>query len=415
MRNMKKKGAKLRCYPGSLLLMLSMLFVQLPIATAATPKEVLIIINDASSTSKAIGVEYAHKRNVTNILHVRCSDSALSQQNETIGIKDYLSQIETPLRAFLGEHSSINFIVTTKGIPLRISGADIGEGFSGTMETSLDSYLAALDYGKLPGAVKVQFNAPKDGAVGTAWENRYWNARTPFTHAQFGGYLVTRLDGYSLVDAQNLTTHALSAEKRLGDGNILLDVEPDFGLGNKSSQPAPIPGTPIKTEDPWNTWNADMLHARDDLAARKIPVELDLNKSFVGNRNNLLGYFSWGSNDDHYSQAAYNSLSFLPGAIGDTAVSTSARSFFPQKNGQSMIADLVAQGITGVKGYTDEPLLQAIASPTIVLDRYTSGYTLAESFYAGSHFVGWTDVVIGDPLTHPYQTKTKVASRKSTH
>jgi len=72
-----------------------------------------------------------------------------------------------------------------------------------------------------------------------------------------------------------------------------------------------------------------------------------------------------------------------------------------------MIADLVAQGITGVKGYTDEPLLQAIASPTIVLDRYTSGYTLAESFYAGSHFVGWTDVVIGDPLTHPIKPKLR--------
>jgi hypothetical protein len=46
--------------------------------------------------------------------------------------------------------------------------------------------------------------------------------------------------------------------------------------------------------------------------------------------------------------------------------------------------------------------LQAIASPTIVFDRYTSGYTLAESFYAASHFVAWEDVVIGDPLCCPY-------------
>jgi uncharacterized protein (TIGR03790 family) len=145
-----------------------------------------------------------------------------------------------------------------------------------------------------------------------------------------------------------------------------------------------------------------MVRAYDDLGKRHIPVELDLDKRFVGDRKDLLGYFSWGSNDDHFSQAAYRSLSFSPGAVGDTAVSTSARSFFPQTQGQSMIADLIAQGITGVKGYTDEPLLQAIASPVILLDRYTSGYTLAESFYAASHFVGWTDVVIGDPLTHPY-------------
>ena len=53
------------------------------------------------------------------------------------------------------------------------------------------------------------------------------------------------------------------------------------------------------------------------------------------------------------------------------------------------MVDLIAHGLTGAKGYTDEPLLQAIASPTIVFDRYTAGYTLAESFYAASHFVGW--------------------------
>jgi hypothetical protein len=63
---------------------------------------------------------------------------------------------------------------------------------------------------------------------------------------------------------------------------------------------------------------------------------------------------------------------------------------------------LIAHGLTCGKGYVDEPLLQAIASPTIALDRYASGYTMAESFYAGSHFVGWEDVIIGDPLCCPY-------------
>ena len=51
-----------------------------------------------------------------------------------------------------------------------------------------------------------------------------------------------------------------------------------------------------------------------------------------------------------------------------------------------------------MKGYTDEPLLQAIASPTVLFDRYTRGWTLAESFYSASRFVGGQDVVIGDPL-----------------
>jgi uncharacterized protein (TIGR03790 family) len=150
------------------------------------------------------------------------------------------------------------------------------------------------------------------------------------------------------------------------------------------------------------------------LTNRGIPVELDLTTTFIGSRSNLLGYFSWGSNDerswggnDFYSTNAYLSLYFAPGAVSDTAVSTSARTFLPTSGGQSLMVDLIAHGLTGAKGYTDEPLLQGIASPTIVFDRYTSGYTLAESFYAASHFISWEDVVIGDPLCCPYAKGNK--------
>jgi uncharacterized protein (TIGR03790 family) len=277
--------------------------------------------------------------------------------------------------------------------------------YGGQAHASLDDTLAALGYDGIADAVKVRFRDPKGFAVGTAWLNRYWNKAVPFSHATFGGYLVTRLDGYSLRDAQALTKRALSAEARPGRGPILLDIEPDFGLGNPKQEPAPIPTALITQEDSFDTWNADMEHAAEILTARNVSVDANATRRFVGNRKRLLGYFSWGSNDDHFSQAAYNSLEFAPGAIGDTAVSTSARSFFVQSGGQSMIADLITQGITGVKGYTDEPLLQGVSSPTIVLSRFTSGFTLAESFYAGSHFVGWTDLVVGDPLTRPYSTK----------
>jgi uncharacterized protein (TIGR03790 family) len=140
------------------------------------------------------------------------------------------------------------------------------------------------------------------------------------------------------------------------------------------------------------------VKAGDMLNARGIATELDRNEIFIGDRSNLMGYFSWGSNDARYSEKAYESLRFAPGSIGDTAVSTSARTFLPTTGGQSLIADLIAHGITGVKGYTDEPLLQAIASPSVAMERYTSGFTLAESFYAASRFVGWEDIVIGDPL-----------------
>jgi hypothetical protein len=43
-----------------------------------------------------------------------------------------------------------------------------------------------------------------------------------------------------------------------------------------------------------------------------------------------------------------------------------------------------------------------MASPTILFERYARGWTLAESFYAASRFVGWEDLVLGDPLCRPY-------------
>ena len=387
-------------------------------AVRRSPDEVLLLINTDSPISRAIGDDYAEKRKITNVLPVRCRDSAVSTGNETMSLSEYTRSIEEPVRNYLATHTNINFIVLTKGIPIRITGAAMGSCDQNSREPaevrghpSVDSYLAALDYANLPGTMKIGIAG--SGAIGCAYSNRYWNATTPFSHGQFGGYLVTRLDGYTEAAARALVTRSLAAEKDfapiLARGEVLLDVEPVFGLGDKATQPGPITSTNILTESAWSEFNADMRHANDVLTNRGIAVELDLTSKFVGSRSNLLGYFSWGSNDEHswgsndfYSTNAYLSLYFAPGAVSDTAVSTSARTFLPTTGGQSLMVDLIAHGLTGAKGYTDEPLLQGIASPTIVFDRYTSGYSMAESFYAASHFVGWEDVVVGDPLCAPY-------------
>jgi uncharacterized protein (TIGR03790 family) len=387
-------------------------------ANKRSPDEVLLVVNATSPVSQAIADDYAAKRHIRNTLSVQCQDSALSARNETITLADYTQAIENPIRAYLAAHTNIEFIVLTKGVPIRITGAAMGSCDEHSREPenvrghpSVDSYLAALDYTNFPAAVKIRIAG--SGAIGCAFSNRYWNATEPFSHAKFGGYLVTRLDGYTEADAKALVTRSLAAEHDIAQiltkGAVLLDVEPVFGLGDKGTQPAPITSTNILAESAWSEFNADMRHAADVLTARGIPVELDLTTKFIGGRSNLLGYFSWGSNDqrswgsaDFYSATAYLSLFFAPGALSDTAVSTSARTFLPTTGGQSLMTDLIAHGLTGAKGYTDEPLLQAIASPTIVFDRYTAGYTLAESIYAASHFVCWEDVVIGDPLCCPY-------------
>jgi len=369
-----------------------------------SPDQVLLVCNTKSPVAQAVSDDYALKRQIRNRLPIQCQDSALSTKNETITLADYTQSIENPVREYLAAHTNIDFIVLTKGIPIRITGAAMGEGPG---RPSVDSYLAALDYTNLAGAVKIHI--PACGAGSCAFLNRYWNAAQPFSHAKFGGYLVTRLDGYTEADAEALTTRSLAAEQNKAEigrrGKVLLDVDPSSGLGDKARQPGPLGSADIVAESAWSEFNADMLHAYEVLTNRGLPVELDVTMTFVGSRTNLLGYFSWGSNDRHYNAQAYLGLYFAPGALCDTAVSTSGRTFLPTQGGQSLLADLIAHGLTGGKGYVDEPLLQAIASPTIVLDRYTAGYTLAESFYAASHLVCWEDVVIGDPLCSPYRQR----------
>lgn len=234
------------------------------------------------------------------------------------------------------------------------------------------------------------------------WVNRYYNTTVPFTHVRFGGYLVTRLDGYTQADALGLVRQALEAERSPGHGDILFDIEQDFGVGDKRMQPPDRPALVVTAEASWDTWNADMLHASDVLEATGIPHTTAVTKEFIGNRSDLLGYFSWGSNDSHFNADAYESLRFAPGSLCDTAVSTSGRTFLPTTGGQTLMADLIAHGLTCCQGYVGEPILDGISSPTIDLKHYLVGYTMAESFYAGTRYVGWEGICVGDPLCCPY-------------
>ena len=62
------------------------------------------------------------------------------------------------------------------------------------------------------------------------------------------------------------------------------------------------------------------------------------------------------------------------------------------------MGDLIANGLTGAEGYVNEPTPDAIIGIAFAVKNYEAGYTLAESFYAGTPYVGWEQIVVGDPL-----------------
>lgn len=386
--------------------MLPLAVAALALGPVSLADRVLVVINADSPTSLAVGADYLKQRSVKARLLVHCQDSALAPDKETIAYAAFRDSIETPLRAYLAGHRGVDFIVLTKGVPIRIQGAP-GLGL-GNNRPSVDSYLAALDYDKAPGAFRIKIDEKQ--FKGTCWANRFWNATERFSHDKFGGYLVTRLDGYTEDDARMLVRYSIQSEKQKAEGRILLDSKAAYSNDQLAGQPVPVFAVQPDPKDPskaaladveYKHYDMDLNKAAEVLRARGISLQIDTEPAFVTGQD-LMGYCSWGSNDPKFDAGNYHKLRFAPGGIAETAVSTSARTFLPTTGGQSLIADLIQDRVTGVKGYCDEPLLTAVASPTILFDRYTKGWTLGESFYAASRWTGWEDIVVGDPICHPY-------------
>src|SRR5207249_5404121 len=113
-----------------------------------------------------------------------------------------------------------------------------------------------------------------------------------------------------------------------------------------------------------------------------LEVVLDQSSRVVTGETDVIGYASWGSNDPA-SKARSPGFQWLPGAIASWFVSTSARTFTAPPAGwnigpsgdpksdyagssQSLIGDLIAEGVPGVVGFVYEPYLDGTARPEVL-------------------------------------------------
>ncbi len=332
---------------------------EVPVKRVGLPNNnILLIINTASKDSIAVGEYYSAKRNIPerNIIRLKCSVGERFANQETFynelanKVSEYLSKPENRER--------IDYIVLTKGIPFIVDG----------MVPSVD--------GKI-GVILAEDKFPQQSP------NPFYGSKDRFSSKKFGFYLVSRLDANTTAEAKRLVDLSLQAKPK--EGIFLFDQDPTRNVSG------------------YEEFNNLMAEACNKLRSKGLICRLDTGAEFVGWKTGLMGYVSWGSNDKFYSRHKYKSNRFHPGAIAETAVSTSARTLKPTKEGQSLITDLIEIGVTAVKGYIGEPGLSAVASPSILFDRYTDGWSMIESYYAASRFICWREVVIGDPLCSPYK------------
>ena len=161
-----------------------------------------------------------------------------------------------------------------------------------------------------PAGDTIKIEISDSGFKGACWFNRYWNAKEPFSHARFGGYLVTRLDGFTVSEAKGLVTQALAAERQTPRGPFLLDTHHKSGMGDLSAIPARLlkvdrPRHATLMEMPYKDYNADLVVAGSALAKGGFDLVLQQSAGFTGSDKLLAGYCSWGSNDPAYNAKTY--------------------------------------------------------------------------------------------------------------
>lgn len=356
-------------------------------AEAQSAANVLLVVNSTSAASETIARYYAEHRGIAqdNVCSITTATT------ESIDREAYARQIEQPIWqciAGLRAHDRILYIVLTKDVPIRISGTG---GRTGT-NSSVDSELTLL-YRRRTGQT-----APIAGFV----PNPYFAGTSPiasikpFTHESQDIYLVTRLDGYTVQDALGLIDRAATPVK---DGRFVLDER--ASLIDSGG-------------DRWLRAAAERLREQG-LGDR---VTLDESTNVLTKESLVLGYYSWGSNDSAI-QLRHFDMEFVPGAIAGMFVSTDGRTFKeppptwrPSSDGrresvfggshQSLMGDLIREGVTGAAGHVDEPFLDGTIRPEILFPAYASGRNLAEAYYAAMPYLSWQTLIVGDPLCAPF-------------
>ena len=357
-------------------------------SAAQSPDSVLIVVNTTAPGSLQVGEYYQRKRRIPTANMIRITAPAEEQVTRDV----FERQIENPISAWIARqraHDRVLYIVLTKGVPLRIAGAG---GRTGPV-ASVDSELSLL-YRRMAGQP-----VPPNGPV----SNPYFHGSKPiaearpFTHEHFDLFLVTRLDGYTVADVIALIDRSAAPSR---DGRVVLDQRGSI--------------TP-ETGNQWLERAAEQLRGLG-LGER---VTLDTSATVVRDQANLLGYFSWGSNDPAMT-SRQNGLTFEPGAIAASFVSTDGRTFkeppaqwtlgrwdspatFFAGSPQSLVGDLIRQGVTGVAGHVAEPYLDATIRPDVLFPAYFSGFNLAEAYYLAMPSLSWQTIIIGDPLTAPFR------------
>jgi uncharacterized protein (TIGR03790 family) len=379
-----------------------------------TPQNVLVLYNadqGADGAGLQIAEYYRQARPGVHLLGISGIDSILQgSTREVVTAESYLSVIRPQILSGIDSiPESIDVIVTTKGLPLKIDGGaqEPGTPFLNYRRySSLESELTRIDsISSRDKMVEQYIFAGFPEIDPTLPSNPYYNKNQPFIRSDSDPIngdirLTSRLDGYSVDSVKGMIDRSQKVFVRPGANLIVADDVP----GRVDQMTDDVPGGP----------GPGLLNA---VSAKGFGVLYDNTSSAITtSQDSIRGYVSHGTNDGNgvglekgYIQ---NQLDFElgKGAVFLTHESWNVRSFDPSlEQTQGLVAQWleiggsaglghVSEPYNGSDNVTNEDLLFAGLLPAANSSPGTAGLTFVEAAWTATRQLSYVNTVVGDPL-----------------
>lgn len=406
-------------------------------AFAIAPENVLVIYNsDPGSAGDGFQIAdyYQQIRPGVHMASISGVDAILSGPfSEEVGGQDYLDVIRPQILAAIAAiPDTIDVIVTTKGMPLRINAGPKPAGYN-TLKwkpySSLESELTRVDsidtIEKMGDQYSQFFAFPQlDHSL---LSNPYWNKGVgdpEFNHVGSDACnedmrLSSRLDGYSVASVQKSIDRAQNVFLVPFGHSIILDDTGAASVDQMRNGAGPGPGT----------FEVITGLYPDDGMTNPVPVLFDeTNSAIVASSRPVIGYVSHGTNDgrsvglsnnylgefvDGQFQAGEIQFELANGAVFHTHESFNAQSFDGQNTqDQGLVADWLERGGTAGLGHVAEPMngkdnvtnedmfyqMLLPASGADAAPGESGQLTFVEAAWRATRQLSYMNTVVGDPL-----------------
>lgn len=278
-------------------------------------------------------------------------------------------------RRFVGSGHRISYLVTCRGVPLRIYNDP-------TLIDETASRRIAPQLNKNESAVDAELSLLAVGnyeLTGIVPNPLFANDRPPAMDTAMV-VKVTRLDGPTWESARRLVTSALEAERTGLVGRSYVDLR-----------------GPVPDGDRWLEATAKQLAELGfDGDVENTPATFGLAARFDA----PVLYFGWYANNLN-GPFAREGFNFPAGAIALHIHSFSAPTMHADNSG--WCGPLVARGVTATVGNVFEPYLGFTHRPDYLLRALGHGKNFADAVYFSLPALSWEAVAIGDPLYRPFK------------